>query len=214
MYLANSSLLPGSMNNLTDGSYNLSLLSHVPKRIPADRAEWFKTFGNSYDFPEHSRDMTQVYSDADFYFYVVVSILTLVFIVGLIILYSFCCIWAMRGNLDLPQPGGGMPPPSNVRITLKNPFSSFLMRFNRYDIDKDANPNYPDHRPTHNTLNKSEGIGIATISNSQPEPRRSKPFESKAVDLCDGFKQFKQFKYDIQDDEPEDIVFDVFDHKN
>ena len=45
--------------------------------------------------------------------------------------------------------------------------------------------------------------------------KTSKMFESKALDLQDSFKQFKQFKYDHQmDDEPEQVVFDVFDLKH
>jgi len=186
---------------------------NIPKRIPHDSAQWFKELEEQANVLAPN-DMERYFDENEFYFYLIISVLTLTFMVGTILLYCFCCVWALKGNLDLPRPGED--PTSKVQVYIKNPFPSILMYF-RHEVEKP-----PDNKPNghagchrssnHTSLQKITSSRITTISSKAAGDRRhSKSFENRAKDLCDSYKQFQQFKYDIHDDEPEDVVFDLYD---
>ena len=121
-----------------------------------------------------------------------------------------------KGNLDLPGPGGSGDV-KKYRVWFKNPFHQW---FSRYNIQADVNPT-TDNKATDNSVKPPEQGKITTISHSpcspsdagsdEPPPRSSTG--SMAIGLGNSFRQFKQFQYDLQDNEPEEIVFDVFDLK-
>lgn len=200
--------------NMTDDSLNTTMLGSIPKRIPYDSSEWFKTFGRQLD--HLGRHNVNEYYNDDMYFYLIASVITLVFMVALLIVYCFCCVWVMKGNLDLPQPG--VDQQKKTKFCVRNPLPSFMKLFSRYDIDKNTNgrnatdPTNPQ-ATSHKQLQPSEPETITTISNNAEQRRSSysKMFENKASNLCDSYKQFQQFRYDLHDDEPEDVVFDLYD---
>lgn len=206
-----------SMENLTVLNVTRSL---IPKRIPMDSGEWFKTFGTQPGYARNSETIQSYYADGDYMFYLVTSLIILVLVCVILGLYGACCVWVLKGNLDLPTPGGGGQ--KKYKVWIKNPFTPIRLWFSRYNIQSDDNPTSTDNKPTDNSVNLPGQGKITTISHSpspsdagsdEPTPRSSSVFESKTSGLCDSFRQFQQFQYDLQDDEQEEIVFDVFDLK-
>ena len=57
----------------------------------------------------------------------------------------------------------------------------------------------------------SRGGQHATLPPHEEQQAGNMVFESRRSGLCDSFKQFKQFQYDLQDDDQEEVVFDVYD---
>jgi len=199
---------------------------NIPKRT-YDGEEWYETVKNQdYLTPE----VIEQWAEADFYFYLVVSILTIAFMVGIILLYCFCCVWVMKGNLDLPKNG---VIPSTTDYFLKYPIPHFMRKLLRYNIENSAiESNNSNARSQESSASNrattsqpdvampsSSTSGISTISRrrSSDQPSNSQSgqtsniLEAKTKNLCNSFKQFQQFRYDIQDDEPEDVVFDLYD---
>jgi len=250
MYVENSTTMNnGSLiiNQTVQGQFGT-----IPKRVPVDNLQWMESnqMGQTMLTPD---EQARFYAEKDFNFYLVLTLLTLGFVCGILCLYICFCLWAMRGELDLPLPGGGTRKTNTLRFVnpLKN---NSVLNYIRQKIYGLYGQTYPT---TTNSMNPPEGTQhqacrskaeqkIPTISHEQPtvdiknvtaaeasfsnqqdfnelavNQRRSslghktsKMFESKALDLQDSFKQSKQFKYDHQmDDEPEQVVFDVFDLK-
>ena len=63
--------------------------------------------------------------------------------------------------------------------------------------------------PTDNSPGLTTITSAVKISEDQPQKRKS-IFE-KTPSICDGFKQFSQFRYDLHNEEPEEVVFDIYD---
>lgn len=82
-----------AMDNQTEFNSTRSL---IPKRIPMDSSDWFKTFGKQQGFPRNSENIQSYYAEGDFMFYFVASLIVLLLIVAIIGLYGVCCVWVMK----------------------------------------------------------------------------------------------------------------------
>lgn len=114
----------------------------IPKRIPIDSAEWFKTFGRQF---MDSEEFRLHYTHGDPYFYTLFVMCIVLILLGFLVIYSFCFVWVMKGNLDLPGPGG--EPPKRYRVWFYNPFPALFGKASgrpRYSLDF---PNEPVDRP-------------------------------------------------------------------
>lgn len=183
-----------------------STVKLMPKRIKIDNAEWIESIGKSYD-----KNMAMGYPGIqhDFNFYFVTCVLTLTLVAVLILIYSYFCVWVLKGNLDLPIPGG--PEPSKYKIWWTNPCKR---PFNRISV-KIKNLLGVNVPPETELENVADAPGITTITStvkkSSEETTRRRSLFEKTPSMVDGFKQFSQFRYDLHEEEPEEVVFDVYD---
>eukprot|EP00088_Acartia_fossae_P020681 TRINITY_DN2222_c0_g1_i1.p1 TRINITY_DN2222_c0_g1~~TRINITY_DN2222_c0_g1_i1.p1 ORF type:complete len:269 (-),score=61.26 TRINITY_DN2222_c0_g1_i1:350-1156(-) len=266
MYVDEKHHPTASMENISLAAINQTLLGQfgaIPKRVPIDNIQWMQssTLGRPYLTPD---ELAKIYGEKDYSFYLVLTLLTLGFVCGILCLYICFCAWAMKGNMDLPLPGGGFRKTSVLKFV--NPFKELsIANMLRYRINNNNPPQHQSHNNNSNTMNPDRiggpavgdgGVGhiqqqiqqhlsnhqqftpeeprIPTISHNQQHQfpqstascdregdrggsngNSSKLFESKALGLHDSFKQFRQFRYDHQmDDEPEQVIFDVYDIKH
>lgn len=232
-----------SMLNISDSANDkVKEMAQIPKRVPIDSVEWqrildkFNLSGN-----DALKYASETHQGADFTFYFVTSILTLIVLGFIILVYTMCCIWVLKGNLDLPLPGGGTQP--KIEVKLRNPVKVLRTTLSRYSKEKKESPESHQQPPprrqqpnTSNTFNPIESGGageasgaagptpnnITTISHSQAGPSsvvtdnaskksRTMLFDKRNLGICDSFRQFQQFQYDLQDEDQEEVVFDVYD---
>jgi len=195
---------------MDNGTVNQSM-GNIPKRIPHDSAQWFKELEEQVSVIA-PHDMDRLLDENEFYFYLVISVLTLAFMIAILVIYCFCCVWALKGNLDLPRPGDDGS--NQVQVYIRNPFPSFLMFFSgKENGNKNASsqPKASTSPPVDSRTGGNDFQHVGSSASHTVVVGRSKSFENKAKDLCDSYKQFQQFRYDIHDDEPEDVVFDLYD---
>jgi hypothetical protein len=252
MYIETDSTMENNIlvMNQTLGS-QFGIERSIPKRVPVDSIQWMEssTLGKTLLTPD---ELARLYGEQDFSFYLVLTLLTLGFVCGILCLYICFCAWAMKGNMDLPLPGGGVQKTSVLKFVnpLKNTsILSYIRKFYGQSGDQSAPtcttnsegrqqepvcrakeariPAISHDQPGAETTNNlSPGTSTASynqqdfneLAANQRRPslghNSSNLFESKAQDLQNSFKQFKQFRYDHQmDDEPEQVVFDAFDLK-
>jgi len=185
-----------------------------------------------------SSDLIHVpYHNTPLYNYFLVSLITLLVVVAVLVLYSYFFMWVLKGNLDLPNPGGGYPKRPSPMTYFINPLPAMKRAFNR---------GYPtNEKPVENSTIQTTDVSVESAQesrrrrslslqnlpsedadtsvhfsrsnsaeNSSTANRLSTIFESKSVDVCKGLKQFKQFGYGRQADEGDDVEEVVFDAYN
>jgi len=172
MYVENKTI----MNNgsLIINQTILGQFGSIPKRVPVDNLQWLEsnTMGQTLLTPD---ELSRSYNEQDFSFYLVLTLLTLGFVCGILCLYICFCCWAMRGELDLPLPGGGTQKTNVLRFVnpLKN---NSLLNYIRQKVYGLYGQTYPTTTNSMNTpegqqqqsCRAKEGQKIPTISHEQP----------------------------------------------
>lgn len=204
--LENSTM--GLIKNFTAELNETSNIGSIPKRITMDNAEWARNIAKLYN-KNHQMDYHGITPDFNFYF--VVSVLTLALVGVLLLIYSYFCVWVLKGNLDLPLPGG--PEPKKYKVWWKNPCQGCLDHTRSRLKNLISGGRSGDTEMT--DVSSETGPGLTTITSiaktSTEEPKKRKSIFEKTPSICDGFKQFTQFQYDLHDEEPEEVVFDIYD---
>jgi len=153
--------------------------------------------------------------------YFLCSLITLMVVVLIVVLYSYFFVWVLKGNLDLPNPGGGYPKRPTPMAYLVNPLPGIKKAFNRgtgIEIENSTiqPPDSSVESAQESLRHRNQQANPDQLNNIPEEgdagqSRLSTIFETKKSGVCEGFKQFKQFKYEQHDDEPEEVVFDAYD---
>jgi len=219
---------PIAQPNLDMENFNVtSVNGATPKGVPIN-AEWLN------QFVEHNNPSLTAESQLSLYLFV--SVMIVIFIIASIAFYCFCCVWILKGNLDLPNLHAGGETPKKMKICLQNPFPTLFPP--RYPIDNSSRIE-PAMGAVHDCLssttdrhlNTARVVAVAAINNAAepvdlptipvmscdpPDTSiRSILFDSRrCAGVSTSLKQFQQFKYETQDNEPEEVVFDVFDLRN
>jgi len=147
-------------NNLVINQTHGGQFGTIPKRVPVDDIQWLETntLGKTLITPD---ELAKIYGERDFNFYLILTLLTLGFVCGILCLYICFCMWAMKGNMDLPLPGGGMQKTNTLKFVnpLKN--SSILSYIRcKFNVAPPPGQGQQAHHPSvgnaSNSLNQSE----------------------------------------------------------
>lgn len=211
MYLVdlNQTLQAVAANNATGGVATMV----IPKRIPLDSAEWFKTFGRQF---MDSEEFRMHYAHGDPYFYTLFVMCIVLILLGFLVIYSFCFVWVMKGNLDLPGPGG--EPPKKYRVWFYNPFPALFGKATnrpRYSLDfpnepvDSAVPTNPSHLPSAAAAAAAAAADGGQHGNTSPDYSLSGRTQSKdsgcrSTSLTGKLQKFQECN---MDEEPEFVEF-------
>jgi len=124
--------LPATMNvtNITHG-----MMHHIPKRVSTDSSEWYSPAEVVEQKP------LGFFHDDSVFFYLVTILICLLIFAGILALYFIFFNWVLKGNLDLPLPGGGMPKKAPAQFILINPFPKLTSILSRYTANHNAKSN-------------------------------------------------------------------------
>lgn len=214
-----------------DTMLNASMTSQIPKRTHID-TRWFKNIGNPDIDQSELTNGEFLAPHAGLPYYLVLACFSLLITGTFVLVYIKCCMYALKGNLDLPAPGGGtMPSP---RFYWRNPLKKMANKLRYGNQNKAVEHHPPNPAPTctlANTFTKANtpasGVNqIPSISSTSPDHHQpsgtasaaNTVFESSKASsgVCESFRQFRQFQHDRLEDEvlsiqQEEVVFDVLD---